>query len=212
MSDESDANAWLAWARELQALGQTGLHFAQDPYDRDRYGRLIEIAAGMVAGQSNLTVPELLQYHAAEFGYATPKVDVRGVVFRDDRILLVQELADERRWTLPGGWADVNESPAGAVTREVSEESGFAVVARKLLAVWDREKHGHLPPFPYHVYKLFFRCEIVGGEARSSNETGEVAFFSESELPELSVGRVTQAQIFRLFEHLRQPELPTDFD
>ena len=212
MSDGSDANAWLAWARELQALGQTGLHFAQDPYDRDRYGRLIGIAAAMVAGHSNLTVPALLQYHAAEFGYATPKVDVRGAVFRDDRILLVQELADERRWTLPGGWADVNESPAGAVTREVSEESGFAVVARKLLAVWDREKHGHLPPFPYHVYKLFFRCEIVGGEARSSDETGEVAFFRESELPELSVSRVTRSQIRRLFEHLRQPELPTDFD
>ncbi len=78
------------------------------------------------------------------FGYATPKVDVRGSVFRDDQILLVKERADGL-WTLPGGWADVNESPREAVVREIMEESGYHTRANKLLAVWDRAKHQHTP-------------------------------------------------------------------
>jgi len=147
---------------------------------------------------------------ATESGYATPKVDVRGVVFRDDAILLVQERRDGQ-WTLPGGWADVNDSPAEATEREIWEESGYRARAVKLLACWDRNKHGH-PPYGYHIYKLFFQCELLGGEPTESTETADVGWFREDEIPPLSLPRVTPAQIARFFEHYRHPEWPTDFD
>jgi ADP-ribose pyrophosphatase YjhB (NUDIX family) len=149
---------------------------------------------------------------AGQSGYATPKVDVRGAVFRDDRILLVRETADAGRWTLPGGWADVNDSPAECVVREIREESGFDTVARKLAAVYDRSKHPHVPAMPFHIYKLFFLCDLVGGAAADSIETTEASFFAEDALPELSVSRTLESQVRRMFAHHREPTLPTDFD
>src|SRR5208282_547793 len=143
-------------------------------------------------------------------GYATPKVDVRAAVFRDSKLLLVKEREDGC-WTLPGGWADVGDSPSSATVREVKEESGYDVKVRKLLALLDRNLHGH-PPIPHHAYKLFFLCEILGGEAMTGDETEDVAFFGEGEIPPLSLTRVTPAQVFQLFEHLRHPEWPTQFD
>jgi ADP-ribose pyrophosphatase YjhB (NUDIX family) len=199
-------------ARELQAISQTGLHFSRDPYDRERYQRLGAMAAEMFGSVSTTSPATLLAWQAEEFGYATPKVDVRGFLIRDDSVLLVQETADAGRWTLPGGWADVNETPAEAVTREVREESGFECRAIRLLAVLDRERNGHLPPFPYHIYKLFFLCEITGGAAQPSAEASDVRFFKADELPELSVSRVTGAQIERFFAKVRAGDPTTDFD
>jgi ADP-ribose pyrophosphatase YjhB (NUDIX family) len=204
---------WLRWARELQALGQTGLHFAQSSYDRERYRRIEQIAAEILAAHTTLAVEELIQLNVREFGYATPKVDVRGVVFHENRILLVQEALDSGRWTVPGGWADVNETPSGAAEREVFEEAGLSTRVTKLLSIYDRERQGHHPPFPYHIYKVAFLCEWLEGELRSDgNETTGAAFFAEDELPELSVSRVTQAQIGRFFMHYRDPQRPADFD
>ena len=165
----------------------------------------------MLAAGSTLDGEQALALFSAEQGYATPKVDVRGVVFRENALLLVKEKSDGR-WTLPGGWADVSASPAENVTREIAEEAGFQTRAVKLLAFYDREKHPHQPPYVQHVYKVFMRCEIVGGEAAPSLETDAVAFFGEQDIPELSLARVTPAQIARCFVHLRQPDLPADFD
>ena len=202
---------WLRWARQLQAIAQNGLTFAADPYDIERYEAMRQMAAEMMAAGSDAALEPILDLFAAEKGYATPKVDMRGVVFRESALLLVKELSDGG-WTLPGGWADVNESPAEAVVREVYEESGFQTRAVKLLAVFDRSKHPHIPPYPYHIYKMFFRCEILGGQAADSYETGGAAFFPENQIPDLSISRVTPAQVARLFEHYRHPEWPTDFD
>lgn len=203
---------WIGWAKELQAISQTGLHYSSEQFDRQRYQRIGAISAEILANYSNLSVEQYLEFNGAEFGYATPKVDVRGVVFQDSKILLVREIADRGRWTLPGGWADVNETPGESVIREVYEESGFVTKAIKLLAVYDREKQQHQPTYPYHVYKLFFHCAIIGGKATVSNETSEVAFFGEPEIPELSESRVTNQQISRFFEYYRNPDLTTDFD
>ena len=204
---------WIEWGRKLQAISQSGLHFTQDRYDRERYEQIGEIAAEILAEHTNLSVEELLKLNIAEFGYATPKVDVRGVVFRDNKILLVREIADANKWTLPGGWADVNETPTQAVTREVQEESGFETRVIKLLAVYDREKQKHTSPFPYSVYKLFFQLEIIGGKPQINHEASEIDFFSETEIPEsLSESRVKKSQLLRFFEHYRKPTLPTDFD
>jgi ADP-ribose pyrophosphatase YjhB (NUDIX family) len=202
---------WLEWSRKLQAIAQNGLLFTKDPYDRERYEEIRGIAARMMAEGSGETLEVVTGLFSGQAGYATPKVDVRGVVFRDEKILLVQE-AQDGLWTLPGGWADPNESPSESVTREVWEESGFATRSVKLLAVFDRAKHNHVPLHPFHVYKLFIRCEIESGEARPSMETLDVAFFAEDRVPELSLARVVPAQIARLFQHLHHPEWMADFD
>jgi len=131
-------------------------------------------------------------------------------VFRDDQVLLVQERSDGL-WTLPGGWCDVGEAPGVAAAREVEEESGYQVRTTKLLAVYDKLRHGH-PPATWHAYKLFFRCELTGGAPAASVETSAAGFFGENHLPPLSVGRVTEAQIHRMFEHARDESLPADYD
>jgi ADP-ribose pyrophosphatase YjhB (NUDIX family) len=140
-------------------------------------------------------------------------VDVRGVVFRaDGKLLLVKERSD-MRWTLPGGWCDVGETPAENVVKELFEESGFVTRALKLLAVYDNHRHPHEPRNPFQTYKLIFRCEIVGGVATAGVETAVVDFFAEDEIPpDLSRGRVTDQQIARVFAHYRHPEWPTEFD
>lgn len=201
---------WLSWAQRLQAIAQTGLTFSHDVYDIERYEELRALAAEMMAAHSGADAAMIRDLFAREAGYATPKVDVRGVVFRDDMILLVKERADGM-WTLPGGWADVGDSPSAAVEREIAEESGYQARAVKLLALFDRNKHGH-PPRPDHVYKLFFLCELLGGAPAATMETDEVGFFGEHELPALSTDRIMPGQIARMFEHHRHPEWSTDFD
>lgn len=201
---------WLDWARRLQAIAQNGLTFARDPYDIERYESIRQIAAEIMAGHSSMPVARLLRLFESEEGYATPKVDCRGFAVQDNKVLLVRERSDGL-WTLPGGWIDVGEAPSESVEREVREESGYTVKATKLAAVYDRDRHGH-PPLAYSIYKLFFICEITGGEAASNIEIDEVGFFPEDNLPDLSLTRTTAEEISRCFEHYRNPNLPTDFD
>ncbi len=201
---------WLKWAKELQAIAQNGLHYTEGIFDRERYKAVREIAAEIMAAQSDMDLSRVRDLFAGATGPATPRVDVRAAVFRDSTILLVKE-RDDGLWTLPGGWTDVNESPSEAIVREVYEESGYRTRAIKLLALYDRDKHGH-PLYPFHIYKLFFLCELVGGDPTPSVETEDVAFFGADELPALSLPRVMPTQIARLFEHHRHPDWPTDFD
>ena len=198
-------------ARKLQALAQTGLEFSTNEYDRERYELTSKLAAELMAEHCDTPVEKFTAMFDVQRGYATPKVDVRAAVFRDGKILLVREAADGL-WTMPGGWSDVNDSPHEAVEREVWEESGFRVKAVKLAAVYDRAKHPHLPPLPFHVYKMCFVCEILGGEPAVSREILEVGFFSPDALPPLSISRILEFQIQRMFEHAKNPSLATDFD
>ena len=209
--NSQDEPQWLEWAKRLQAISQTGLTYAKDPFDIERYEAIRQIAAELMTVGSDAPLEKIVNLFSEQSGYATPKVDTRGVVFRDGALLLVKELEDGG-WTLPGGWADILESPREAVEREVFEESGFQTRAVKLLAVFDRSKHPHEPPYPFHIYKLFIQCDILGGAASFSQETGGAEFFHEDALPPLSLSRITLGQIKRLFEHHRQPDLPTDFD
>lgn len=201
---------WLEWARRVQALAQNGLTYTDSAYDRDRYEHLREVAVEMLAAGAETDMAPIRELFSNEQGYATPKVDVRGVVFRGDEILLVRERADGG-WTLPGGWADVWDVPSQAVEREVLEESGYRVRADKLLACWDRRLHGH-PPTHLCIYKLFFRCELLGGEPVGSIETDGISFFPENGWPRLSLPRTTPWELTRLFEHHRHPDWPADFD
>jgi len=188
---------WLEWARTIQAISQAGLAYSKDMYDLERFEQLRELSVEIMQEYTDAGTERIRSLFAAEEGYATPKTDVRGVVFRDGRILLVREKQDGA-WSLPGGWADIGLSPKEVAVKEVREESGLEVTAVRLLGVLDNRRHGH-PPSPWHVYKLFVLCEIVGGEEGAGMETTEVGFFPEEGLPELSLERNTPEQLAWLF-------------
>ncbi|MEK6536805.1 MAG: NUDIX hydrolase [Actinomycetota bacterium] len=201
---------WLEWAREIQGLCQTGLTFASTGYETQRYTRLNEIAAEIVASQTNETREALVENFSAQPGYATAKIDVRGAMVRDGRILLVQERRDQK-WCMPGGWADVGDIPSEMVAREVWEESGFEVVPRKVLAVFDANRGGTPLEF-FHAYKIIFLCDITSGEARPSDETMDVGFFSFDELPPLSMQRTNEKHLAEVRAHLEDECRPAAFD
>lgn len=201
---------WLEWAREIQALAQTGNHYAENEYNRQRYLRLTEIAAEIVREHSGLPVKLLVQTFSDQKGYATPKVDVRAAVFQKEKLLMVRERADGR-WTLPGGWADVGDIPSHAAEREVWEEAGFHVKARKLIGVYDANRSGPLDLF--HAFKIIFLCDLLDGVARTSSETSEVAFFGKDEIPPVLSGQRTQPRhIQDAFSALQDSNLPAVFD
>jgi ADP-ribose pyrophosphatase YjhB (NUDIX family) len=175
----------VRWARALEAIARSGLTYSESAFDRERFEAVRSIAAEIAASASGEDEAQLRARFADEYGYATPKVDVRGVVLEGDRVLLVREVG-ERRWTLPGGWADVGETPARAVEKEVRQEAGLTVFARRVLAVYDRDFRGRTQ-WPAHVYKLYVQCEVQGGTAHGDGlETEEASFFPVAALPELS--------------------------
>lgn len=176
---------WRDWIERLQAIAQSGLAYSENAYDRERYEQLRELTAEIAATYSVAELQEMRGLFSAQAGYATPKVDVRAAVFRNGQLLLVRERSDGL-WTLPGGWADVGDTPREAIEREVIEETGFRVKATKVLAILDRNRQKH-PPFPFSCYKVFFRCEILDGSPTTSHEIEEVGFFSPSEIPPLSL-------------------------
>lgn len=200
----------LDLTRRLLALSQTGLHFSSEEYDRERYREIADIATQLLANDSGRPAEQLRSTWFVEDGYSTPKIEVRGAIFREQRVLLVRERVDGK-WTLPGGWADINDSPSNAVEKEIRQESGFTARAAKLAAVYDRNRHGH-PHYLFHAWKVFFICDITGGEPQTSYETTAVEFFALDSLPELSLGRATAAQIHRMWEHHCDRSRATEFD
>jgi ADP-ribose pyrophosphatase YjhB (NUDIX family) len=200
-------------AVKLAALSQTGLSYPASDYDADRYQRVGEYAATLLAALSDRPADELFIELGTDSGHATPKVDVRGVVFNSaEQVLLMRERLDGL-WSLPGGWADPVDSPSGAVVREIREETGYAAEAVKLIACWDRDRQGHRPSLPVSVYKLFFLCR-ASGDVRPPDalETLEIGWFALDALPPLSLGRVNARQLGRALAHHRDPSLATEFD
>ena len=202
-------SVWVKWVRRLQSIAQNGRNYCKNQFDLQRYEQVEDIAAEIAARYSDTELETIKAIFRQETGPATPKVDVRAAVISEQKILLVKERDDG--WTLPGGWVDPGESPSEAAVRETKEESGYDVTAVRLIAIYDRDKQGH-PPCPFHVYKLIFLCELVGGSAKTSLETDAVCFFSEAELPALSESRVLSPQVKRAFVFARDPNLPADFD
>lgn len=201
---------WLEWIKQVHAVARWGLTYAKDPFDLERYEVLLKLSVAMMADFAQLDTTRIENLFANEVGYLTPKVDVRGVVFQEGKLLMVQEKWDGR-WTIPGGWADIGLSPAEVAAKEVQEEAGLIVKPVKMLAMLDKKFYPH-PASPYHIYKVFMRCEIVSGEISTGLESQGVGFFSPDQLPELSSHRVTHEQITMLFQHYHDPHRPTDFD
>ncbi len=206
---ETSIPNWLQWAREIQAIAQIGLTYTTNEFDIQRYKRLTEIAAEIVASQTGLLASSTLESFQVQQGYATPKVDVRAATIRDEKILLVQERVDGR-WSMPGGWADVGEFPSAVAAREAWEESGFTVKVDKLVGIFDAN---HIEPLQFfHAYKLIFLCSLVKGEPRPSNETLAADFFSLEALPPLSELRTNKRMLAEVFAHAADPSRPTYFE
>jgi ADP-ribose pyrophosphatase YjhB (NUDIX family) len=194
---------WLSLAQRLQAIAQAGLTFTRNKYDVDRYEQLREISVEIMQEFTEAPQEKIRDLFASEKGYQTPKVDVRGVVFRENKILMVQEGIDGK-WSIPGGWADVCKTPFEIAEKEVWEEAGIHVKPSRILAVLDKRKHPH-PPDPWHSYKLFILCEDQGGEPKPGMETLDARFVSLNEIPVLSEERTTDSQIRMMFEFLNDP-------
>jgi ADP-ribose pyrophosphatase YjhB (NUDIX family) len=202
---------WLTWTRRLQGIAATGLVYARDPYDEARYEEVRALASELAASHGSADAADLESLLTDGAGHPTPKVEVRGALFVDGRVLLVRE-RDDGTWALPGGWADVGESPSRAVERETAEESGWRVRAAKLFAVDDRDRH-NFPPHVHCIWKLLFLCEALDAEpGRIGHEVDAIGFFGADDLPVLSTGRTSDEQVARAFAHHADRTIPTEFD
>lgn len=201
---------WLELAKKLQSIARAGIAYSTNKYDIERYQQIEEASLEIISHFSNIKMADLRDLFSRETGYPTPKVDVRGVVFRNNTILMVKEEIDGN-WSLPGGWAEVGLSPGEMAVKEIKEESGYDTRPKRILAVLDKNKHSH-PPSPYHTYKIFIECEIIGGQQQTGMETTAVDFFELSKLPELSVERNTKEQIEMMFGFQGKPYRQVLFD
>jgi len=202
--DYENKFGWLDMAKRLQAVAQAGLEYSDNKYDIDRYEQIRALSLEIMQDFTGMTMMRLTNGFASESGYPTPKVDVRGVVFRGDKILMVRETIDGN-WSIPGGWADVGLTPFEVARKEVFEESGLIVEPLRLLAVLDKKCHKH-PPDLFHIYKIFVLCRETGGRLQEGMETSETGFFSMDELPPLSTPRNTTEQIGLMFEFRNDPD------
>lgn len=201
---------WLKWAIEIQSLAQSGLAYTNNVYDIERYEKLREISAEMIAEKSNLNLEKVKDLFCNETGYQTPKLDTRAVIFKDNKILLTHE--NNGTWALPGGWCDVLESVESNTIKEAKEETGLDVKATKVIAIQDRNKH-NTPVYAYGVCKVFVLCEVTGGKFEENIETTEIKYFSLENLPQnLAEEKTNKEQIEMCFEAYNNKEWETQFD
>ena len=191
MEKEKEHLPWLDWAIQLQTLSQNGLAYTQNPFDRERFARIREIAAEIIAYQGDMPKSKAEDLFCNEIGYQTPKLDTRAAIFQGDKILLVKE---GDKWSLPGGWVDVDESIYSNTVKEVKEEAGLAVRPQRLIAVHDADKHNGAP-YIYKICKVFVLCKLFGGEFKENMETQASAYFHINELPPLHTFKNTEEQI-----------------
>lgn len=197
-------------AIEIQSIAQAGIAYTENPYDVERYERLREISAEIISEKSDINLEKVKDLFCGETGYQTPKIDTRGAIFKDDKILLVHE--NNGTWSLPGGWCDVLESVKSNTEKEIREEAGLEAKAVKLIAVQDRNKHNE-PYYVYSVCKVFVLCELIGGEFKKNLETTEIKYFGIDELPEnLANAKNNKKQIKMCFEAYKNPNWETQFD
>jgi ADP-ribose pyrophosphatase YjhB (NUDIX family) len=197
---------WLKIAKELQSIAQAGLTFCDNKYDIERYHQLRELSVKIMHAYTDAPVNKIFELFASEKGYQTPKVDIRAVVFRNGKILMVKETIDGS-WTLPGGWADVNYSPFQNAAKEVYEEAGIEVIPKRLLAVYDKSKDPEHLPDIYSIYKMFILCDEFGQNLKTGIETSDADWFDRNSIPPLSLPRITHSQINKMFEYHDHPTL-----
>lgn len=206
---EEKFDALTTYIAELQSIAQAGLYYGKDKFDRERYGRLREIAAELMAMKTELPLEKVKDLFCGEVGYQTPKVDTRAAIVKDGKILLVRE--NDGLWSLPGGWCEYHLSPAKNAVKEAKEEAGRDVRIRSLIAVQDRDAHNK-PPYIYGIVKIFYLCEELGGAFTENTETTAAAYFAEDALPPLSEEKVTEEQVRMCFAAAKAEHWEAQFD
>lgn len=206
-----DTKEQLNLIKRIKAISETGLVYAQDLYDRERYEELQQISLKLMSNIGDTSLEVLQEFFIPQDDYPTPKVDVRGFVLNDkDEILMARESLDGK-WTIPGGWADIGSTPSEIAIKEVKEETGIKVEVVKLLAVYDKQVHPH-PPEPYYIYKLIFLCKFLGGELKPGFDMLGAGFFALDGLPELSEERILENQLKHLFKLSKSSTAEVYFD
>ena len=205
-----EKHRFLNLTKRIQAIAQAGITYTENPYDMERFEELRTISVNLMHLITDEKVEVIRDLFANQTGYQTPMVDIRAVVFHENKILLVRESADGR-WALPGGWADVGYTPSEVAAKEVREEAGIEVTPNRILAIVDKKCHDH-PPQPFYVYKFFILCDFTGGHIKTRTETLDVGFFARNDLPALSMDRNIPSQVDLMFEYLDDPEKPVYFD
>lgn len=202
---------WLYWAKQLQSLAQTGLEFTENPYDRERYNRIRELSLEIMNEYTGLEMKRLADLFANESGYQTPKIDVRAAIFnKREEILLVREKADNK-WSLPGGWADIELSLKENLIKEAREEAGAEIIPKRVIGIFDRNRYVD-DDFPYSAYKIFVECDLVTSNFSKNTETSDHGFFTQYNLPELSECRNTYPQVETCFRARRERTFEPLFD
>lgn len=206
-----DNSKWIEWARQLQSIAQAGLHYSKDIYDIERFERIREISAEMLAGAADMPIEKVRDIFLCEKGYQTPKVDVRAAIIKDEKILLVRE--NDGRWSMPGGWADVGLSAAENAVKESREEAGAQVAPCRMVALLDWQKNnGRGIPAAISVYKVFILCSFLGGSFEENIETTESGWFPLDALPELGWQKNTPEQVKMCFDALHDDNWTVIFD
>lgn len=200
---------WLEWAVELQSIAQSGFFYGKDKFDLERYERIREITAEMLSYKTDIPMDKVKDIFCSDVGYQTPKLDTRAAIFKDDKILLVQEA--NGTWSLPGGWVDVDISVEENTVKEVKEEAGLDVRVKRVIAVQDREKH-NLPIYAYKICKIFMECELLGGEFVSNIETLGYDYFAMDELPALAEEKNNVEQLQMCFDAHYADKWEAQFD
>ena len=194
---QNNFEPWFSWAQELQFLAQAGLAYTENIFDRERFLRIREISAEILSYQTEIPLCKVTELFCNEEGFQTPKIDTRAAIFKGNKILLVQE--SNKKWTLPGGWCDCNESIASNTIKEVREEAGLEAVIVRLIALHDRKKH-NLPIYIHNITKAFVLCKAVGGKFCANSETLDSGYFELDSLPPLDESKTNYEQIKMCFE------------
>lgn len=198
MENDSIRPKWLEWAKEIQFIAQAGIEYSPDPFDRERFVRLREMAAEMLAAMTELPLEKVHDLFCNETGFQTPKLDSRAAIIREGKILLVQER--DGLWAMPGGWVDVDQTIATNLVKETREEAGLAVKVGRLVALHEYSRRNCRRPFPYNIIKAFVLCEAIGEPHLVENpETRAVQWFAPDALPPLHTGKQTAGQVAMCF-------------
>lgn len=203
-------NKWLDWAIRLQAIAQSGLFYSKDKYDLERFQQIRNLSAEIISEHTDLEFEKVIDLFCCEKGYQTPKIDVRAAIIEKNQILMVKEQIDGK-WSLPGGWAEVDLSLAENIMKEVKEEAGLDVKVIRLIAVLDARKRCSTPA-PYGIYKIIAECQRIKGSFTANIETSECAFFPLDDLPELSAERINREQVEMCFQADRDENFVPFFD
>lgn len=204
-------NSLLHEVIRLKAVADTGLLYAKNEYDIERYKEIEEISLRLLSQVSGHTMEALQLNLPLSKDYPTAKVDIRCLILSaDTKVLLVRESIDGK-WSLPGGWADVGFTPKETAIKECKEETGLDVDVKALLAVFDKKMHPH-PYEPFYVYKMVFHCEAVSSVIEKGWDVLEVQYFDMKELPDLSENRILKSQIRLAVQKVIAQDFKTYFD